>query len=62
MTVKVKWGKLPFRTYQCWYCLYGNIVTESQESPEICFKRHIHKLEKCGIDISKFGDSPIIEK
>ena len=21
MTVKVKWGKTPFRTYECWYCL-----------------------------------------
>lgn len=61
MTVKVKWGKTPFRTYECWYCLYGNIITESQKSPEACFQSHLRKLKKYGVDISKFDDKPIIE-
>lgn len=62
MTVTVRWGKNPFRTYNCWYCCYGNIITESTISPEHCFKSHIRKLKKHGSDISKFESVPTIER
>lgn len=62
MRVKVRWAKNPFRTYACWTARYGNIVTESRISPEHCFRRHIKKLEKMGIDTKNFGDKPVIIK
>ena len=62
MQLKVRWSKMPFRTYSCWVCRYGNIVTESQISPERCFNAHLKKLQKLGVDISKFAPTPVVIK
>lgn len=62
MRVKVEWKKNPFRTYYCWTAHYGNIVTESQISPEHCFDRHLMKLKRLGVDTRKFGDKPVVIK
>lgn len=62
MRLKVKWSKGAFRTYYCWVCVYGNIVTESKISPERCFYAHLKKLRKLGVDMSRIEQTPIIIK
>lgn len=46
------------RGYPAWVCRYGNIASESQKSPEKCFKALLKKLEAMGIDTSKISPIP----
>ncbi len=57
--LKVEWMRI-YRGYSAWVCRYGNIESRSRVSPENCFRNELKRLEKAGIDISKFSKRPLI--
>ncbi len=54
--LKVEW----LQGYSAWVCRYGNIESKSRVSPENCFTNELKRLEKAGIDTSKFSKRPLI--
>lgn len=61
MQLKVEWTKTRYG-YSAWICRYGNVITQSQISPERCFKMQIKKLISMGTDMSKISSVPMIIK
>lgn len=53
--MKVEWKKTRYG-YEAWECRWGNIVTQSQISPEKCLENHLVKLKSNGYDVEKIKE------
>ncbi len=57
--LKVEWTRI-YRGYSAWVCRYGNIESRSRVSPENCYRNELKRLEKAGIDTTKFSKRPLV--